>query len=196
MRPARIVYLHGFRSTPNSAKARQLHAALQARAPAVAWVCPQLPASPAQAVAVAAAAVDAACGGPVAVVGSSLGGYYATWLAERTQGTDTRTVLLNPAVRPYEDLRAHLGRQAVYGTSDDIDMRPEYLDELLAIDTPRPSRPARYLLVAATGDEVIDWGTMAAKYAGCRQRIVPGADHALSDFAPLIDEVLDFCGVA
>jgi predicted esterase YcpF (UPF0227 family) len=77
-----------------------------------------------------------------------------------------------------------------------IDMQPEYLDELKALDTPRITRPERYFLVAATGDEVIDYRTMVAKYAGCRQRVIDGSDHQIQDFAHYLDEVLAFCGAA
>ncbi len=74
-------------------------------------------------------------------------------------------------------------------------MKPEYLDELLALDTPRITQPARYFLLAATGDEVIDWRTMVAKYAGCRQRVIDGSDHQIADFARHLPEVLGFCGI-
>jgi len=190
----KLVYLHGFRSTPGSAKARQLQAALARRPSArhVKWVCPQLPPSPAAAIATVTAAIGTTPPSALALVGSSLGGYYATWLAECT---GCRAVLVNPAIRPYDDLRGHLGRQPVYGTPETIDIKAEYLDELLAIDTPQLTRPERYLLVAATGDEVIDWRTMVEKYVACAQRIVEGSDHALADFDRHIDAVLAFCGI-
>jgi predicted esterase YcpF (UPF0227 family) len=128
----------------------------------------------------------------VALIGSSLGGYYATWLAERL---GCRAVLLNPAIAPARDLEGHLGRQPVYFSGDEIDFRPEHLQELKEIDTPVISRPERYFLVAATGDTLIDYRTMTSKYAGARQRVVTGSNHELSDFDQYMDEVLDFCGV-
>jgi hypothetical protein len=188
-----ILYLHGFRSSPQSNKARMVRAALGARGRLDDLVCPQLPASPRAAAQVIEAAARLEDPGRLAVIGSSLGGYYATWLAERS---GCRAVLLNPAITPYEDLRAHLGTQPVFFSERTIEVRPEYMDELRAIEVPAITRPERYFLVAATGDELIDWRTMAAKYAGCRQRIVEGSDHQLSDFAAYLGEVLAFCGVA
>ncbi len=188
-----ILYLHGFRSSPNSRKALQLKAALQARNLGDEFVCPQLPASPRAAAELIAATAALDAPGRLTLIGSSLGGYYATWLAERL---GCRAVLLNPAIRPYDDLRAHLGRQPVYFSEATIDMRPEYLDELLALDTPRITQPERYFLVAATGDEVIDWRSMVEKYRHARQRVIDGSDHQITDFARYIDEVLAFCGVA
>jgi len=128
----------------------------------------------------------------VALIGSSLGGYYATWLAERL---GCRAVVLNPAIAPARDLEAHLGRQPVYFSTDEIDFRPEHLRELQEIDTPVISRPERYFLVAATGDALIDYRTMTGKYAGARQRVITGSNHELSDFDLYMDEVLDFCGI-
>jgi uncharacterized protein len=197
-RPARgairIVYLHGFRSSPASRKAVQLRAALAARpAAGCSWACPQLPASPREAIEVALEAIGPATGADLALVGSSLGGYYATHLAERL---GCRAVLLNPAIRPFDDLGTHLGRQTVHGSADTIDMKPHYLDELIGIDTPVLTLPQRYLLIAATGDEVIDWRTMVAKYRECPQRVIEGSDHALGEFADHADAVLSFCGVA
>lgn len=188
-----ILYLHGFRSSPQSKKATQLRRALAARGRGDEFACPQLPASPRAAIEEAQRAVDGVQREQVNLIGSSLGGYYATWLAEQL---GCRAVLLNPAIQPYDDLRNFLGSQPVYFSDATIDMKPEYLDELAALDVPRISRPERYFLLAATGDEMIDWRTMVAKYAGCRQRVIEGSDHSISDFATYLDEVLAFCGMA
>ena len=187
-----ILYLHGFRSSPNSRKAMQLLAMMRARGLEGDYLCPQLPASPRAAAQVALAAAQLEPTDRLALIGSSLGGYYATWLAERL---GCRAVLLNPAIRPYQDLKAHLGRQPVFYSDASIDMKPEYLDELLALEAPRITQPERYFLVAATGDQLIDWRTMFDRYAACRKRVIEGSDHELSDFALYADEVLAFCGV-
>jgi predicted esterase YcpF (UPF0227 family) len=188
-----ILYLHGFRSSPNSRKAQLLLAQMRARGLEGDYLCPQLPASPRAAAETALAAAQLEPTEKLTLIGSSLGGYYATWLAERL---GCRAVLLNPAIRPYEDLKAHLGRQPVYFSDASIEMKPEYLDELLALDVLRITRPERYFLIAATGDQLIDWRTMVARYVDCRQRIIEGSDHELSDFAQYAGEVLEFCGVA
>jgi hypothetical protein len=187
-----ILYLHGFRSSPQSRKARMVREAMAARAMLDDFLCPQLPASPRAAAQLIEAAARLEDPLRLALIGSSLGGYYATWLAERV---GCRAVLLNPAISPYEDLRGHLGTQPVFFSEQTIEVKPEYMDELRSLDTPRVTRPERYFLLAATGDEVIDWRTMADKYAGCRQRIIDGSDHEISDFAAYLDEVLAFCGV-
>ena len=184
-----ILYLHGFRSSPRSKKATQLRDALVARGRSAEFVCPQLPPSPRAAIGAVEAAILGMASARVHLIGSSLGGYYATWLAEKF---GCRAVLLNPAIRPFDDLRAYLGRQSVYFSDATIDLRPEYLDELLAFDTPRISRPERYFLLAATGDELIDYRIMVAKYSGCRQRVIEDSDHSISDFARYLDEVLSF----
>jgi len=183
-----ILYLHGYRSSPASAKARRLHAALAAAGRADDYLCPPLPPSPRAAAEVALASAQLEDPRHLFVVGSSLGGYYATWLVE-TLGC--RAVLLNPAVRPY-DLFA---TRAAAGIADAA-VAPEYLDELRALEVGALAQPGRYFLVAATGDEVIDYREMLARYAGCPARLIQGSDHALSDFDAHLPEVLRFCEVS
>lgn len=187
-----IVYLHGFRSSPLSRKAQLLRTRLEQHALADQYLCPALPASPRMASQLALFAARGIPPDRVALIGSSLGGYYATWVAEKL---GCRAVLLNPAIDPARDLVAHVGRQPVYFSSEEIDFRPEYIDELRALDVV-VTKPERYFLIAATGDTVIDYRFMVAKYQGARQRVIDGSDHELSDFARYVDEVLSFCGIS
>ncbi len=186
-----MLYLHGFRSSPQSKKAVTMGAALAARGRADEFICPQLAASPRAAAAQIEAAVAGMDPAQLVVVGSSLGGYYATWLAERT---GCRAVLLNPALTPYHDLKHYIGLQPVYGSDEMVEIRPEFMDELLALDTPTITHPSRYLLLAATGDQLLDWRQMVAKYQGAQQLVIQGSDHELSDFDRYLPQVLAFCG--
>ena len=186
-----IVYLHGFRSSPQSRKAQMLRAHLQKLGLLDQFVCPALPASPRMASQLALYAARSTQVQDVALIGSSLGGYYATWVAERL---GCRAVLLNPAVNPARDLQAHIGRQPVFFSEEEIDFRPEYINELRALDT-AVTNPERYFLIAATGDAVVNYRMMVAKYYGARQRVIEGSDHELSDFAQYVNEVLSFCGI-
>lgn len=185
-----IVYLHGFRSSPASRKATMLREALALRGRSADYMCPALPASPARSVDVVLAAVKGVPRERLALIGSSLGGYYATWIAEQL---GCRAALLNPAIRPQDDLANHIGVQPVFFSEAQIDFRREYLDELEALDTPSITRPQRYFLLAATGDAVIDYRTMVRKYEGARLHVIAGSDHEISDFASHVDEVLAFC---
>ena len=190
MTTTHLLYLHGFRSSPQSAKARLMAARVQAGHPGVRWWCPQLPPSPSQAADLIAEGLAGWPRGRMAVVGSSLGGFYATWVAER-QGC--RAVVLNPAVDPARDLAAHIGEQvAWHDPAERFFFRPEYVDELHALQAGPLADPARYLAVIAKGDELLDWREMAARYQGARLRVLEGGDHALSDFARHLDEVLAF----
>jgi predicted esterase YcpF (UPF0227 family) len=185
-----ILYLHGFRSSPHSFKARMLAERLHALGRGHEYLCPQLPPSPAAAIALAQSLIAAQPPEQLTLIGSSLGGYYATWLAEQT---GCRAVLLNPAVAPPQDLAKHVGISTDWHSGAPFEFKAEYIDELHALAVPRISRPERYFLVAATGDEVLDWRDMVAHYAAARQLIVQGSDHGLSDFASQIDAVLAFC---
>lgn len=185
-----ILYLHGFRSSPQSMKAR-LMAAHFARTEHR-FICPQLPASPASAMDLACEFIedrgDAAR--DWAVIGSSLGGYYATHLAERY---GCRAALLNPAVRPDLGLGAHVGVLTAFHSDEPFEFKLEYLDELAALRVAQITQPERYYLLAATGDEVLDWREMRDHYLGAKQHIIDGSDHSIGEFADHVDEVALFC---
>jgi predicted esterase YcpF (UPF0227 family) len=189
-----ILYLHGFRSSPDSFKARMMANAMAERGLNEAWACPQLPASPREAIDLAMGMArdrlaNADSPRELTVIGSSLGGFYATWIAEQL---GCKAVLLNPAVNAARDLATQVGEHHMYHSGAPFVFLPEYVAELAAIHAPRITQPDRYFLVAATGDEVLDWREMRDRYAGCRQRIVQGSDHGLSDFADWMPEVLEF----
>ena len=185
-----ILYLHGFRSSPLSTKARMMaeHFELTEHR----YLCPQLPASPAAAIELAAGFIEdrGDAERDWALIGSSLGGFYATFLAERY---GCRAALLNPAVRPDLDLGAHIGVMSAYHSDEPFEFKPEYLDELAALRVENITRPKRYFLLAATGDEVLSWEQMRAHYPGAQQQIIEGSDHAMSEFAQYVSEVAAFC---
>lgn len=185
-----IVYLHGFRSSPHSFKARLLGQRMEALGRGDEYLCPQLPASPRAAIDLAAKLIAGVAPQRLCLIGSSLGGYYATWLAEEAC---CRAVLLNPAVTPPRDLEKYVGITTAYHSDAPFEFKREYIDELRALRVTRITRPERYFLIAATGDEVLDWREMTAHYPQARQRIIEGSDHGLSDFSEYIDEVLAFC---
>jgi len=123
-------------------------------------------------------------------VGSSLGGFYATAIAE---ATGCRAVLLNPAVWPARDLAKYIGEQTAWHSADRFFFQPEFIDELQELTVASITQPQRYFLIAATGDELLDWREMTARYAGVNQHVIQGSDHGLSDFELYLDDVVSFC---
>lgn len=191
-----ILYLHGFRSSPKSYKAELMAQAMQERGLADQWVCPQLPASPQRAIALANYLIEQAVQDrglqperDLAIIGSSLGGYYATCLAERWK---CRAVVLNPAVYAARDLATQVGEHTLYHSNEPFVFLPEYVDELAEMAVGKPARPEHYYLLAAKGDEVLDWQEMADWFAGSQGHILEGGDHGLSDFEQWLPEVLAF----
>ncbi|MGH8618619.1 MAG: YqiA/YcfP family alpha/beta fold hydrolase [Burkholderiales bacterium] len=185
---ARIVYLHGFNSSPQSFKARLVADAMAAGGHAADYVCPALPPQPAAAIALAAAAIEVL--GATALIGSSLGGYYATHLAERLGLT---AVLVNPAVRPYELLAGHIGPQKNFHTGAAYELTRADVDALRALEV-AVTRPERYFLMVTTGDEVLDYRQAVALYRGAPQLVIEGGDHAFREFGAHLPAVFDFCG--
>ena len=193
-----ILYLHGFRSSPGSFKAKMLADKMAQLGRAEEYLCPHLPASPKLAIEMAEQLMQQAFDAGLAasqltLIGSSLGGYYATFLAEKH---GCRAVLLNPAVKPPRDLAQYVGVSTEYHSGQPFEFKREYIAQLLALAVPRITQPERYFLIAATGDEVLDWQEMIAHYPAARNRVIKGSDHGISDFERYRDEVLAFCGVA
>jgi hypothetical protein len=179
-----LIYVHGFNSSPASAKAKLLRARLDALGRGAEFLAPALPPSPAQAAALLDALMARHPG--AALVGSSLGGYYATWLAEKH---GMKAVLLNPVVRPYELLAPLVGLQKRFHTGEEYVFTNEHVAELQALEVERIT-PSRYFLIVTTGDEVLDYRRAVERYRGCRQIVIEGGDHGMSHFADYLDAVL------
>jgi len=187
-----ILYLHGFRSSPKSMKARLMAERMAALGLSDQFICPQLPASPKDAMQLAFSLIEGVPAAKLTIVGSSLGGYYATYMAERL---GCRAVLLNPAIVPQLDLDKHVGVTTQYHSDEPFEFKHEHIKELHALAVEGITRPEHYFLIAATGDEVLDYRDMVAHYAGARQQVIQGSDHAISEFADYLAPVLAFCGI-
>lgn len=193
-RTTHLLYLHGFRSSPDSAKSRLMAQRVARDHPDVTWWCPQLPMSPRLAMDMVQAGTRAWPRHCMAVVGSSLGGFYATWLAEPL---GCKAVLLNPAVFAARDLATQIGSHAAWhDPSQRLVFEPGFVDELRALETGGPTQPQRYYLLAAKGDEVLDWREMTVRYPGVQLRLLEGSDHGLSDFETHVDDVMRFLDLA
>lgn len=194
MPTSHLLYLHGFRSSPQSAKARQVAAWMQRRHPEVTWWCPQLPPSPREAMDMVSEGIADWPHAAMAVMGSSLGGFYATHVAE-TCGC--KAVLLNPAVNPARDLAKYIGEQTSWHDPDErFFFEPRFVDELQALTHGPVARPDNYFALIAKGDEVLDWREMTGRYPGAQIRLLEGGDHAISDFELHLPDLMGFLGLS
>lgn len=191
-----LIYLHGFRSSPRSFKAKMLAEHVQtlnAQGARVQWCCPQLPPSPAQAWAHITQLTANWPTDTMAVIGSSLGGFYATVLA---QARGCRAAVINPAVEPARDLARYIGEQtAFHEPQDKFFFRPEFIEELRQLSPFPISHPERYWALIAKGDEVLDWREMSDRFAAARLTLLEGGDHAVSDFALHMPALLRWLGL-
>lgn len=184
-----ILYLHGFNSTPASGKARQLAEYMAGIGRVADYFCPQLPNSPREAIALVETELARRRPESVTLVGSSLGGFYATHLAEKH---GCKAVMVNPAVHAHVLMREALGPQTNWHTGEKWVLTEAHLAELAALDAPAITRPERYLLLVQTGDEVLDYRDAVAYYAGARQIVEEGGDHAFAGFERHLQTILDF----
>ena len=186
-----ILYLHGFNSAPQSHKAQAMHRYMAARGLGARFVCPALPHHPDEAIALVERAIAAQAADGVTLVGSSLGGFYATHLAERLA---LRAVLLNPAVRPGRDLESYLGVQRNLYTGAEYELTRAHLDAWRRLDV-AAVHPERYLLIVETGDEVLDYRAAVAHYPGARHTVLEGGDHSFTRWGDYLDPILQFAGL-
>jgi predicted esterase YcpF (UPF0227 family) len=187
-----LVYLHGFRSSPRSSKAVKTSEAVKALSTPhhlIEWYCPQLLASPQASMSMVTKHIDQSKADRIVVIGSSLGGFYANYLAEKYV---CKAVALNPAVRAARELAPHVGMMTAYDSEEPFDFRPEYIDELKALQVERISDPNRYFLIAAKGDELLDWKEMSQFYQGAEQLILEGSDHGIADYLDHLPRVMEF----
>lgn len=186
-----LIYLHGFRSSPASVKATQLKRHMAGLGLGMLYDCPQLPYEPAAAVALVEKRIRASPT-PVTLIGSSLGGYYATWLAEQY---GVKAVLVNPAVMAAVSLRDYIGRQENLYSGEVFEFTETHIIQLEQIEIAAITKPARYLLLAETGDEVLDYRMAVSKYEGARQIVHEGGDHSFTRFTEHLDSILKFAGI-
>ena len=180
-----IVYLHGFNSSPQSHKAQALARYMAERGRSADYLCPALPPLAADAVQVVETLI---AGKSACLVGSSLGGYYATYLAEKHNG---RAVLINPAIDPHVGLRAYLGPQRNLHSGEPYELTEAHLEQWRSLYAERVT-PQRYLLIVETGDEVLDYRKAVRRYAGARQVVIEGGDHSLQSFPQHLPRILEF----
>ena len=186
----RLLYLHGFRSSPASDKAQAIaqYCADHSLPPPI---IPQLPISPLESIQlceqlIAEQKVSAVCG-------SSLGGFYALYLAEKY---GLRCGLINPAITPWVDLEREDNQRQYRIDELDQSSNSHYVDQLKAYFTPELTHPENVMVLIGTEDEVLNPQQMIAHLAKTQQIIVAGADHSMSDFGGYLDELIHFLQIS
>jgi predicted esterase YcpF (UPF0227 family) len=186
-----LLYIHGLNSSALSKKATQLTALMQARGLAEQLRVPELHHHPRQAIAQLDAAIEE-LGRPL-LVGSSLGGYYATHLARRH---GLKALLINPAVNPHQLFDGFLGPQENLYTGERWELTLDHVKALAELEVPAPQDPQRIQVWLQTGDETLDYRRAEAFYRACALRIQAGGDHSYQGFAEQLPAVLSFAGFA
>ncbi len=185
-----ILYIHGFNSSPASRKALQLQAAMQRIGLAAQLHMPALHHHPRQAMA-QLQHVIAELGQPV-LVGSSLGGYYATHLAMQH---GLKALLINPAVLPHERFDGYLGAQVNHYSGETWQLTHDHVAALAELAVPAPQDPAQVQVWLQTGDETLDYRAAALYYRACALRIQAGGDHSFMGFSSRLPALLAFAGI-
>jgi uncharacterized protein len=184
-----LIYLHGFNSSPDSHKANLLRDYLSAQGMADQFLCPSLPHTPKDAIEQAEKLIRAHQAENITLIGSSLGGYYAIYLSERF---NLKSVLINPAIRPYLSLESYLGSQENIYTHEKYVFTREHIRQLRDLHVINVNQPERFLLLTQTGDEVLNYRDAVDKLKGSVQVVIEGGDHGFQNFSSYLDTILSF----
>ena len=184
-----VIYVHGFNSSPLSKKANIIKKKIDVLSTAISFFCPQLPELASSAIGLLSQLIEDVPPGNVCLIGSSLGGFYATWLAERY---GCRAVIINPAITPHEDLKDYLGPQENIYTHHSYYFTEKHLKGLKNFYLNKLKRPQLFFLIHATGDELLDWRIAKSYFAGSRQLIVEGGDHGFTEIEKVLDPAFKF----
>ncbi len=186
----KLLYLHGFNSSPQSHKAQLITQYMQERDSLDLLICPQIPAVPEEARLFLEQLVEETLAEhQLSFVGSSLGGYYATYLAEKYSGS---AVLINPSVRPYETLRAYLGENKLYFDNTIWNFDETHIQQLKDMDVDTITDAERYFVLLQTGDETLDYREAELKYKNAQCIIEKGGDHSFVDLERFIPKIMQF----
>jgi len=190
----KLLYLHGFNSSPESLKAQLIRQYMQDNNCEDALLCPQIPVVPEEARLFLEQLVEHTMKNyAVSFAGSSLGGYYATYLAEKYSGT---AVLINPSVKPYETLAAYLGENKFYFQNGSWDFNETHIAQLKIMDVAAITEPDRYLVLLQTGDETLDYRQAETKYKKAVCIIEQGGNHSFTGFERYVPQIIQFSKIA
>lgn len=184
-----LLYLHGFNSSPESKKALQTQSWFARHAPEITFICPPLPPYANRAMATLTGLIENSAEQPVYVVGSSMGGFFATCLIERYH---LRGVLINPAVSPGRGLHKWLGENENYITGEQWTFEPRHIDEYLNLDPDSLKMKNHYHVLLQSGDQVLDYRDAQIRYQGCSIVIEEGGDHSFINYEQHLADIHQF----
>ena len=190
-----VLYLHGFLSSPQSVKAQSTVQWFARNYPATTIHTPALSNYPSKVFGQLDNYISThpqLLEDGLKIIGSSMGGYLATYLVERLGG---KAVLINPAVKPYELLVDYLGEHVNPYTNEVFHLVNDDMELLKALDTQVLKTPQAYRVMLQTGDETLDYRQAQTKYAGATLMIEEGGDHSFINYTNHLPDIATFLDI-
>jgi len=184
-----LIYLHGYNSSPNSFKSIETERWVKQYLPNIECCCPALSPFPLEAIDQVESLISERQGKPLGFIGSSMGGFYATWLAEKYH---SNAVLINPAVEAYRRVPQYLGENANYHTGETFVLEPHHVAEFESLEVEDIKFPENLHVLLQTGDEVLDYRLAENRYRDCSLIIEQGGDHSFQNYPQHLPAIFDF----
>ncbi len=183
--PKIIIFIHGFSSHGYGGKARALREYYTNRAEA--FIAPSLSYIPELAIQTLEELIEA-CGNDVRLIGSSLGGFYTIYLAQKYR---LKAVLINPSIYPYKTLKMSLGTPPNFYDGSHFEWKESHLEMLRKYET-NVSHQKDFFLLVQKGDDVLDYREALNKFPNAQTVAEDGGDHSFSGIEHYFDEMENF----
>lgn len=183
-----VLFVHGFNSSPLSKKALLTKKYIKQYYPEVKFHCPQLATTPKNAIKQLEEYFEASSNEKWGLIGSSLGGYFSTYLSEIY---NVKAVLINPAIKPYKLLAGFVGEQINPYTEEVYRVENSYLDDLIDLDRQKIVKN-NYMVMVQTGDEVLDYQQAVDKFHDSLLIVQSGGNHSFINYENMLPQITKF----
>ena len=183
-----ILYFHGFKSSSDSTKAKDLHKFISKRTKNTILITPNIHDSFHDAHDQIINLIESNQPN-ISFMGSSLGGYYASFFSQKF---NKKAVLINPAIPPLKDFEMHLGKNKNYSNGNKFIITKNDIDYIRSLSYKKILKPKNLMILLESGDEILNYNDASSYFSGSHIDILYGGDHSYSSFKVKFNKIQDF----
>ena len=183
-----ILYFHGFKSSSDSTKAKDLHKFISRRTRNTILITPNIHDNFHDAHDQIINLIESNQPN-IFFMGSSLGGYYASFFSQKY---NKKAVLINPAIPPLKDFEMHLGKNKNYSNGNKFIITKNDIDYIRSLSYKKILKPKNLMILLESGDEILNYNDTSSYFSGSHIDILYGGDHSYSSFKVKFNKIQDF----